>query len=228
MRWIYLSHPLAPDAPVYGGGQGFFAQPVNNMAGGDSCNTSHWQLSNHMGTHLDFSRHFVADGKTLENYSSDFFIFEKVHLVRLNAISAGRVIGPDDVDFVNASESTTLLLLKTGFETHRGQALYWQQSPGFHPEMAEYIRFHLPNLRVVGFDTISLSSFVHRDIGRKAHRAFLDHHQPILLLEDMALGGVDENTHINQVVVAPLRVTGADGSPCTVMAQIGEKRIREK
>jgi len=29
-------------------------------------------------------------------------------------------------------------------------------------------------------------------------------------------------------VVAPLRVTGVDGSPCTVMAQIEEKRIMEK
>jgi len=223
MNWIYLSHPLDSDTPAYGGGQGFSAQTVNNMADGDSCNTGYWKLSNHIGTHLDFPRHFVADGKTLENYPPEFFIFEQVYLTRLNSISACQVIVPDDVNIVDAPETITLLLLKTGFETHREQALYWQQNPGFHPEVADYLRSNLPDLRIVGFDTISLSSFAHRDIGRTAHRAFLDHHHPIQLLEDMALGGVDESTHINQVVVAPLRVIGADGSPCTVMAQIEGK-----
>jgi kynurenine formamidase len=61
-QWKYLSHPLHPGAPAYGGGNAFLDEPDKQMSQGDSCNTRKWHLSNHMGTHIDFPRHFAANG----------------------------------------------------------------------------------------------------------------------------------------------------------------------
>ena len=66
-------------------------------------------------------------------------------------------------------------------------------------------------------DLISISSYSNREEGRKAHHAFLnpDEGEPILLIEDMKL---DTNSSFNKVIVAPLLIDNADGSPCTVLA----------
>ena len=66
-------------------------------------------------------------------------------------------------------------------------------------------------------DLISISSYSNRDEGRKAHHAFLNpiEGEPILLIEDMKL---DHVTRLKKVIVAPLLIDNADGSPCTVLA----------
>jgi len=66
-------------------------------------------------------------------------------------------------------------------------------------------------------DLISVSSYSNRAEGRKAHHAFLNPREgaPILLIEDMKL---DTDESFKKVIVAPLLIDKADGSPCTVMA----------
>ena len=219
-NWIYLSHPLNHDAPAYGGGHGFTEQNDKQMDQGDSCNTSTWAMSNHTGTHLDFPRHFSAKGKTLDDYDPDFFIFTRVFIADLSTAEPGLIVTPDHLDLALVPNNTELLLIKTGFGQYRGQDMYSKQNPGFHPDLADYLRDTMPDLRVLGFDSISLSSFANRDLGRKAHRAFLDHDKPILPLEDMELGEINSSTNIETVIIAPLRVSTADGAPCTVMAKI--------
>ena len=86
--------------------------------------------------------------------------------------------------------------------------------------MAEYLRKTFPMLRIMGFDSISLSSFANRDVGREAHKAFLENDRPILPLEDMDLGRIENKSVINKVITAPMHVQSADGSPCTVFAEM--------
>lgn len=217
-RWIYLSHLLLPSTPAYRGSQSFFDDPDKQMDRGDSCNTRNWRLSNHAGTHIDFPRHFAVAGSVLEAYDAEFWVMGQVQVVTLPEVAAGEIITPDAL--TGLDREAQLLLIKTGFGQWRGETAYWQASPGFHPELAEHIRSRMPQVRMVGMDVISLSSFAHRDLGREAHRAFLDHPRPLLLLEDLDLSAVRGDARFDQVVVAPLRVGGADGAPCTVMGRI--------
>ncbi len=219
-NWIYLSYPLRSDAPAYGGGSGFQAEPDKQMDFGDSCNTSIWSMSNHMGTHIDFPRHFAADGKDIDDYDPGFFISNKVYLLDITPTETEQIIGPQDLNLDNIPKDIEILLVKTGFGQFRGQAIYSMKNPGFHPDLADALRARLPGLRIMGFDSISLSSFAHRNLGREAHKAFLDHEHAILPLEDMDLNKIGNETKIYQLVVAPLLVSGADGSPCTVLAKI--------
>ena len=190
------------------------------MDNGDACNTSQWLLSNHIGTHIDFPRHFSAKGKILDNYPADFWIFHKAALIDLSPVTPGQLISWQDFNINNISSDIEILLVKTGFSNIRNQNIFWQENPGFHPDIANQLRESLPNVRVLGFDSISVSSYTNREIGRMAHKAFLETANPILLLEDMDLSEINYKTRFHQMLVAPMRVTGADASPCTVLAEV--------
>ena len=112
------------------------------------------------------------------------------------------------------------VLIKTGFWRYRGEEIYWQNNPGFAPDLADYLRENCPQLRVLGFDTISLSSYSDRPLGRIAHKAFLEGENPILPLEDMNLSQVGEGTKFDKVFIAPLQVEKTNGSPCNVIAEV--------
>jgi kynurenine formamidase len=219
-RWIFLSYPLNENSPGYGGGGGGKMSPDKSMAQGDSCNTQQWQLSNHLGTHLDFPRHFIEQGRTIDDYAANFFVFKRIGIIDLGSVAPGEVISSKHLARHELSKNIELLIVKTGFSGKRNLPVYWQHNPGFDPELADTLREKLPVLRILGFDSISLSSFAHRELGRKAHRHFLDHPRPILPLEDMALNEISEFDTIRQLIVAPWRISLADGAPCTVMAEI--------
>ena len=219
-RWIFLSYPLGEDTPTYGGGQGFRTEPDKRLDRGDSCNTSRWSLSNHIGTHIDSPRHFSAVGKTIDGYSPDFWVFSKVGMVDLNNIGEGEIITSNKLSVYDLSPDIELLLVRTGFCLRRSDPVYWEANPGFHPKVADSLRERFPRLRVLGFDSISVSSYANRPLGRETHRAFLDHERPILLLEDIDLSRANSGTNFKQVVIAPLMVKDADAAPCTVLAEI--------
>jgi arylformamidase len=221
-KWIYLSYLIHPEAPAYGGNQAFFDEADKQMDKGDSCNTRLWRMSNHMGTHIDFPRHFVCSGDTLDVFPAGFWVFKKIAVVFMRNVEPGQIISARDIDFSGISSDVEFLIIKTGFCDLRDDPLYWQNNPGLHTEFASELHKDFSGIRVVGFDLISLSSFVHRELGRQAHKAFLDHSNPILLLEDMDLTGINENSMVKQVVIAPIRVKDADAAPCTVLAEVME------
>jgi len=221
-KWIYLSHLIHPEAPAYGGNQAFFDEPDKQIKKGDSCNTRLWRMSNHMGTHIDFPRHFARDGDTLDSYPAWFWVYNRIALIVMDQVKSGQILSAKDLDFSAVPTDVELLVIKTGFGDFRDDPKYWQSNPGLHPELAPRLRQDFPGIRVIGFDLISLSSFAHRELGRQAHKAFLDHPRPLLLLEDMDLTGVDRNLLLQQAVIAPIRVKDADAAPCTVLAEVIE------
>ena len=217
-RWIFLSYPLSKDTPAYGGEDGALISPVKQMATGDTCNTGHWSFPNHLGTHLDCPRHFTAQGNTIDDYGADFFIFRKVAVLDLGNVEGGEIISCRGLEGQSIPKDIELLIIKTGFHKKRELPDYWRNNPGFSPDLADLLRATFPSLRTLGFDSISLTSYAHREFGREAHRRFLDHSCPILLLEDMALAEISAETRFELLIVAPWMVSGADAVPCTVMA----------
>ena len=113
-----------------------------------------------------------------------------------------------------------LVLLKTGFSKFRSQDRYWKLNLGLSLEFANWIRKKFKKIKIIGIDSISISSWVHRDIGRKAHKKLLSNKKPVLLIEDMDLNKIGEKTIIKKIYIAPLRVSGASGCPCTIIAEI--------
>ena len=213
---------MSTETPAYGGGKSLKSESVKDIEKGDSSNSLCWSFSNHLGTHIDFPSHFVNEGHTVSDYHPDFWIFQHPFLVDLSPVGPGTIISTENCNYNRIPVETDLILIKTGFCNLRNKAVYWKNNPGVSPELAFVLRENFSKLRMIGFDSISTSSYTHRKIGREAHRAFLNHNRPILLLEDMDLSKIDQKTVFDHIIVAPLRVENSDAAPCTVLAEINE------
>lgn len=224
MAYRFLSYVLNEATPAYGDGPSLAVEQTRDMSRGDTCNTQVWHLPNHVGTHIDMPRHFSRTGAGLDGFPADFWICNQVCHILLAPAGPGRIITPLDLKSHTLPQATDLLLLETGFGALRGEPAYMMENPGIDPKMAVFLRKTCPCLKMIGLDMISLSSFTARDLGRQAHKAFLDHHAPILIIEDMDLSQLSEKVRIEQVIVSPLRVTCGDGSPCTVIAKIKDQQ----
>ncbi len=216
-RWIWLSHVLAANTPAYGGGAGLSIGVEKSLARGDSCNTLHLALSNHLGSHVDAPRHFFIDGKAVTDYSPEKWMFRHPLLLDLR-VDAGELVGVAHVEplCTESGASTDLLLLRTGMERVRTEETYWRESPGFSADLAPWLLDRFPLLAAIGLDTLSISSLCYRDEGRLAHRAFLG--RDVRIFEDLALGAVSPGAFLESVIALPLRISDGDGAPCSVIA----------
>ena len=209
-----LSHEIVENGPYYGGANGFERNIVANMENGDSCNQQVWNLNNHTGTHIDCPRHFSKTGKQITDYPAEEWVFEKVYFLDL-PLEKEEMVEPSDA-FQNIPLDCDALILKSGFEKWRGQELYWNNNPGLTPELGNWLRKERPNLKLIGFDFISITSYQNRPLGRIAHKAFLhpeEDSEGLRVIEDMKLSEIEKAP--KRLVVSPVMIE-ADGSPVTV------------
>lgn len=218
---IFLSHPLALDTPSYGDRDRLELIPNSSIKEGASANTSKWVFSNnHIGTHIDTPYHFDENGKKTLDYSAQEWIFNRIAVIKVPCTD-GRLITASDFEDRNIDQDIDLLLINTDYEQYRDTDKYHNDNPGLAASLAGYLRNRFPNLRCVGYDSISVTSWNHRVEGRLAHAAFLSTSspaQPILAIEDVSFETLKDNS-LDWVVVAPLRVEDGNGGPVTIIAK---------
>lgn len=219
-HWLNLSYTITTNTPVYGDSEPFSSTTVKSLNRGDNCNSQKWSLTNHIGTHIDFPKHFVNNGKKFTDYSPNFWVCRNVRILEITPVLPDAVITPEQLHMDLLPYNLELLLIKTNFSKYRQTSIYTQNNPSFLPDIANTLRQQCPELRIFGFDTISLSSWGNRSLGQEAHRAFLDHENPILILEDVNLADTNQKTNISQIIIAPLPVADSDASPCLILAEL--------
>jgi arylformamidase len=220
---ICLSHIIRQNTQAYGNRDRIFIRTNSSIKKGESANSSCWIFSNnHIGTHIDTPNHFSELGRKTYEIPINDFIFDKVQLVDIPCNDA-RLIDIEDFNGFNQliGKNTELLLIRTGYEKFREEDKYWNDNPGLAPELADYFRTNYPDLRCIGFDFISLTSWKFREEGKKSHQAFLCPEfweKEILVIEDMALANIF--SPMKQVIVAPLFVEDGNGGAVTIFANI--------
>lgn len=218
-RWVWLSHILDVKTPAYGGGAGLEVVREKNIDHGDSCNAVRLAFSNHLGSHVDAPRHFIADGRTVEEYGPGDWLFHRPLLVDLPMDNA-ELVTPARLEAACPDDATDadILLVRTGFGRYRNEDRYWQHGPGFAADLAPWLRQHFTSLSAIALDCISLTSLQHREEGWRAHRAFLG--SGLRIFEDLALENVTPGSALISVVALPLRFTHGDGAPCSVIGLV--------
>lgn len=213
----YLSHKLSASIPVYGSTKATIQlREIKSIVSGDSCQTYWLGMENHWGTHVDCPAHFFTEGMKIADYEAKFWLFRKPQILSVNA-KPGQIIGRKDL-ITEINPETDLLLLKSGWGKFRGEEIYSLQNPGLDPGLGLWLRKEYPSLRAIGFDWISLSSYTHRELGREAHKAFLNPEgvgHPIVIIEDMNIS--EYLNKLKEVWVVPLRVERIDSVPCTAI-----------
>jgi len=213
---IFLSYILNAETPTYGNRNKFEITKNSDMSRGDIANDSHISTTTHIGTHIDMPFHFYENGQTIEDFSADFWLFKNPLIVEIEP--SGLIIKEELIARLENIEdkSFDIFILKSGICNLRDRDEFWRSNYGFHPDIYDYLTDKFPSIRVFGFDSISVSSFQERLLGREAHRRFLNPEKPILLLEDMDLRNINEKSKIDRIIVSPLRISSCEGIPCTV------------
>ena len=219
---MFLSYILDEQTPTYGNRNNFEQIKKSDISHGDIANDTTVSTTVHIGTHIDMPYHFYEDGQTIEDYDADFWIFTNPLVIEIeqdNLIINEKLIERfKDIK----DNSYDILIVKTGICKIRDKEKFWEKNYGFHPDIADYLRKNFPNIKIFGFDSISVSSWQDRMLGRKSHKRFLNPKKPILLLEDMDLRNIDENTKFKEMIVSPLRIAQCDGLPCTVFGVVDD------
>ncbi|MCX6118489.1 MAG: cyclase family protein [Proteobacteria bacterium] len=216
---LWLSHPWGPSCPAYGNGSKIEIIVAQSMDSGASSNSLRFSSGNHIGTHMDAPKHFVKAGRSIDTYSPRELIFLSPIVLDVNLDITKRHVGVAELKGAikhdqKEFENCDILLLRTGAESYRNLEKYWQDGPGIDVGVADFLRENAPKCRAIGIDSISITAFSDREKGRKVHRELLDHKNPIILFEDMALA---KAIHLKSLVVAPLRIESADGAPVTII-----------
>lgn len=214
----FLSYHLDENTPTYGDGPHFLRKIDKCIEHGASCNQFTFTVSNHVGTHMDSPLHFDSSGKSVTDYPAEFWHCQKISLVHVPETDLRESLLLDLVKYKDQIRpDSEMVLVKTGFCHIRNQERYWQKNPGVSSASADFLRSHCSKIRFLGLDVISLTSYEHRDEGKKAHQAFLQKKEKsILLIEDMDLRELIQAP--SQVLISPLRIFNADGAPVTVFA----------
>jgi len=217
---IYLSHYLNSNTPSYGSRHIFDISKKSSICCGDTANDSYISSTVHIGTHIDMPYHFHENGQTIKNYKPDFWFFNNILVVEIEPkdyVIENELV--DKLDSVKRNDIDFLIVI-TGLGKDRHNKRYTTENYGFHSNLAPFLRKKFPDLRLFGFDSISVSSFQDRMEGRKAHRAFLNPDNPILLMEDMDLSQLRDGIQITSVIVAPMLIEDCDGLPCTIIGEL--------
>jgi kynurenine formamidase len=217
---IFLSHLLDSRTPSYGNRNAIQLENKRSIDCGDHANESFLHMSVHQGTHIDMPLHFHANGQSIENFPASFWIFDHPLLIEIDQtdeIICDGIIQALEKIPDGLKKKCDLLMVKTGMAEKRYSSEFWENNPGFSPDLYHHFKEELSLLRVFGFDSISLTGFQHRESGKKAHQQFLNPDTPILLLEDMKLDEVSSESKFKKIIISPLRLVKSDGLPCTVI-----------
>lgn len=217
---VFLSYTLSNQLTAYRNGRRLEQELVSSITRGDVSNHTAIRMSLHFGTHIDFPRHFLADGKTIEDYEPDFFVMDKVIFICPGKLSNPHLLSVEDIEpyLKDAPKDTLCILIKSGMGHHRLEDCYWGDNVGLDTGVAEWLRTYYHDLRFLGLDFISVSGSHYRELGRQVHIELLK--RDILPIEDMNLEPLNEGCNIKELIVSPLRIHETEAAPVTVIANI--------
>ncbi len=214
---VFLSYMVSDQLTAYRNGRRIEKEMVSSIACGDVSNHTAAWVSLHFGTHIDFPRHFLADGKTSDDYGPEFFVMDKVVFICPEKLANPHLLSVGDMEpyLKEVPVDTQCVLVKTGMGIHRNEDCYWNNNVGVDTGVAEWLRVKFQELRFFGFDFMSVSGSHYRELGRQVHRELFERN--ILPIEDMYLEPLNSDYKIEELIVSPYRVTGSDAAPVTVI-----------
>jgi len=224
MRKVLLSYFIDNNSVYYIGTSRPVITPVNKICAGEDYNTFTIYVNNHCGTHIDAPRHFILSGRSIGEYDIMELVFNNPFLFVCEKGSYG-IVTVDDFSDVDLS-GYDCLLIKTGFGRFRkgDRTKYLTEYPAITSELVRWIRVNYKNIKCIGIDVISISSYDNALMLKDVHlNAFIEDREcgdPLLLVEDMKLDMLNMSDKLCRVIIVPWQVKDIDSAPCTVIADL--------
>ena len=170
-------------------------------------------LSSHTGTHMDAPFHFLKKGPKIDQIVTKRLVTEAV-LVKIRK-GADQAITKNDIEKFERKhgkiDDGSTVVFHTGWQKNLKKQSYFLKNPGLAVSAAKYLVSKKINL--VGIDSPSI------DLGKD--QRFSVHHvlakNGVLIVENLA--NLEKiNSEKFYLIVAPLKLKGATGSPVRAIA----------
>lgn len=177
-------------------------------------NTTNLHLYSHAGTHLDAPRHFIDEGKTLEQLdlrkcTGPALVVNVSYKQPLEFITVA-----DLGESVNEIGLGSRVLLYTGWDQHAELSDYRTHFPRISLELANW--FADKGIWLVGMEMPSVASLQDKEELTAVHRALLS--AEIVIVE--CLTNLDKLPGQVHFTALPMKILGGDGSPVRAIAVI--------
>jgi kynurenine formamidase len=207
MKVIDLTMTVSPAIKVFPGSPQPFFIPWSkfDVQGYDS---EVMTMSTHTGTHMDAPSHFSPGKTTIDGISASRLVCEAV-LVKVRK-KAGQAISVSDIESeeIRAGDA---VVLATGWEKRYARKDYMTANPGLSKAVAKYLA--RKKVGLVGIDGPSIDP---------GHDAKFSAHNILLPAGVLAVENLCNLDKIRKkrftLVVAPLKLAGATGSPVRALA----------
>ena len=176
---------------VYPGDPAPEKKVLKSMEKGEVYNLTEFSMCTHNGTHIDAPRHFIKDGKTVDEMSLETFV-GKAYVAEHHGI----VTGDDAAEIIKKArkqdlESAKRILIKGDVEVSLEAAKVFSSS----------------DILLLGNEPQTVGP---QNAPMAVHLVLLGAN--VVLLEGICLAEVSEGVYF--LNAAPLNLSGADGSPC--------------
>ena len=170
-------------------------------------------LSSHTGTHIDAPYHFLKKGQKIHQIVTRRLVTEAI-LIKIRKVANQSITKTDiqkfEKKFGKIDDGSTVIF-HTGWQKNLKKESYFLKNPGLAVSAAKYLASKKINL--VGIDSPSI------DLGKDSK--FSVHHilakSGILIVENLA--NLEKiNSEMFHLIVAPLKLKNATGSPVRAMA----------
>jgi arylformamidase len=197
---IDISMPLRNGMLTWPDSPSFELAPFKKIAEGASSNVSRLFMTTHCGTHIDAPRHFIEEGKTLDEIALTVFNG------RARVFNAG-MRKKIDRKFLEqlGFEGVQRALFRSVNSAYLSEKKFRETYVYFSEDAAEFLVEK--KITLLGTDYLSVEDF--SDSKRPAHHILLG--AGIVLLEGLNLLSVREGDY--ELVCLPLKLIGADGAP---------------
>jgi kynurenine formamidase len=208
VRIVDLTHPLSDDMPVYPGLARPSFAPIARVES-DGYAMSRYELLNHIGTHVDAPSHLVAGGDTLDEIALERLICD-AFTIDVSARAPGPLPRAELEPHLAAIRPGDLVLLNSGNAANYGSEAYWTGWSYPDPDASRALIER--GISGIGFDGPSADPVDTTDYG--LHRIWLGAGR--LILENLA--NLDRLPQRAPVVIAPMKVSAANGAPVRAFA----------
>ena len=162
---------------------------------GEDCNLSKIKMSSHSGTHIDTPYHFLEDGKCISNYPMSRF------LGGCTVVTVNRVLTGEDMEQLLPRCKKKILFKGGENGVLSSSAVY---------VMADY------GVELVGTENMCIAFDLEKD---KVNRELA--YNDVLVINNLDLSKINDG--IYTMVALPLKVDGAEATPCRAILLEQEK-----
>jgi arylformamidase len=202
-REVYdISILLGKEAINWPGTPPYSRELISKIEDGENLNLSKLTLNTHIGTHVDTPFHFIAKGKTLDDYPIERWILP-AHVV---SIRDREVIQPAELANLDLRPGDALLFKTANSTSGRCiSGVFSESYVHMSPETADFCIAQKVSL--VGIDYVSVEKYGDEDF--PTHHKLLGNE--ILILEGINLKEVPPGKYT--LFCLPLKLKGAEGAP---------------